>query len=220
MRIRLGLFGYTAGGRRRPQTYNGCEESRNRRAAYAARYEREKLRGDGLRASETIVLIAALLFLVLLSPIILPVYLIRRLVRAMRRTPSAPDTSAANVVAEEGVPVEYGDDELLDTAPTVAVPQNANREEGQAQRPPGWTIKGSTTPEFAGVTLPTLRAWLRFWKNPLRSVGRAEEMARENPELYAGRTREDHVQLIEAEIEARNETVGKRRPGRPAGLKR
>ncbi|MDP9223208.1 MAG: hypothetical protein M3P18_05030 [Actinomycetota bacterium] len=66
----------------------------------------------------------------------------------------------------------------------------------------GHTIKGITSPEFDGETLPSLRPHLKFWKNEKRSAGRVEEMAREDPK-FAGRTRADYVRMNEAEIAAR-----------------
>lgn len=64
-------------------------------------------------------------------------------------------------------------------------------------------LAGRTDPEFDGVTLPTLRTWLKFWKDEGQSSGRAEEMARNEPGKYGGRTRADHIRMIEAEIAAR-----------------
>jgi hypothetical protein len=56
-------------------------------------------------------------------------------------------------------------------------------------------IKGLTMPEFAGVSTPTLRAWLRYWK--------AEDRCKGDKAITADRPRLKHVSLIEAEITAR-----------------
>ena len=129
-RLRLGPFGYTARGRRKPQNYRAYKASRERREKHAERYKAERAIKQGATATAT-----------------------------SEVTPLAPSTSR---------------------------------------------LRGITDAEFDGVTLPTLRAWLKFWKDEGKSSRRAEEMARDEPGKFGGRTRADHIRMIEAEIEARS----------------
>src|SRR5262245_43660878 len=64
---------------------------------------------------------------------------------------------------------------------------------------------------FDGHGTKDLSAWLRFWTDEEKSRGRAEEAAKEDPARFGGMKREDHIAMIQAEIEARE---AKRR-GRP-----
>jgi len=234
LRLRVGPVGYTVSGRRRPQTYGQYKQSRERRETYAARYQREKLEaaeklrrqrsGEALQAYEPLILIAAgllvLLLVLLLSPVILAVYVVQRLLRAVRGTPTPQSSTGVSSLSADAARVEERKNEIVESAagptpPRQAIPHQmtANTPEkdralprasvAKTPRPKGWTIKGVTTAEFDGVTLPTLRHWMNFWNDEPRSVGRADEMARENPELYAGRTGEGHIRMIEAEIDAR-----------------
>jgi hypothetical protein len=216
-RVRVGPVGYTARMRRKPQSYRAYRESRKRRERYAARYEREKeRRGTALSPSEKLMLIAAVAVSALVSPLVLLGYLIRQFLRAIRWSPPAPADvgDVCSAPAPEG-----GEDELptasgvVDDLPnTVRAPERvvvaaSAESKVEASRPPGWTIKGRTSSEFDGRTLPTLREWLKFWLDERRSAGRAEEMTREDPERFAGRTRDDHIRMIEAEIVARGYSV-------------
>jgi hypothetical protein len=241
LRFRAGPVGYTTWGRRGPQSYRAYKEARERRAEYAARYEREHRRETirrhyALSRSERLGVAASILVVVVLSPIIAVAYLIRWLRRVVGPSTASGEASGATAQSERGSPGQSDaeDDALLRIAaelgvdlspsalaaaverplvpdaddvqrqPTSADP-GSEREPtvNAASRPQGWTIRGSTTSEFDGVTLPTLRAWLRFWEDERRSAGRAEEMARENPDLYTGRTRLDHIRMIKNEIAAR-----------------
>jgi hypothetical protein len=224
LRIRVGPMGYTVGGRRRPQSYRAYKQSRERRTAYAARYEHEQLReqskrqSDGLKAREKWMVFAGFLLVVLLSPVILTTYLVRLVIRAGRRATSPHDATTVTLASKKPGPIAQSDGTHATDASKVGVVspgQSAAAEEAAAgrlraltpvkdARPEGSRIKGLTAAEFDGVTLPTLRYWLvNFWQYEHRSADRAEEMASENPELYAGRTREDHIRLIETEIDAR-----------------
>jgi transposase-like protein len=57
------------------------------------------------------------------------------------------------------------------------------------------SIKGATAPEFDGVSLPTLRAWLKYWSDEKRSA--------KDPAITEERPRATHISLIEKEIAAR-----------------
>lgn len=146
--------------------------------------------GSGFGSSARPALLGALPRIVLLARIIAVIVVVGRLLRALR-----PTTSTATAT------------------PDRAVHETSTRQTGNGfeSRPRGYTIRGETGPEFDRVTLPSLRAWLKFWKDENRSAGRAEEMARENPQRYAGRTREDHISMIEAEIVAREQRRSERR---------
>ena len=206
---------------RKAQSYAAYKKSRDRRAAYAARYERDQLRGADLRASEKLAVFASIVIVVLLSPVILAVYLSSRLMRAIRPFAVEPDAIEMPSLADDTL----CDEEKRARLRAIVERQTRDREQQelrqsvqdvQTSQQPGWTIKGKTTPEFDGVTLPTLRYWLKFWRDDRRSAGRAEEMMREDPGRYAGRTREDHIRMIEAEITARTSGSSPRQPRRTA----
>jgi hypothetical protein len=58
-------------------------------------------------------------------------------------------------------------------------------------------IKGLTDARFDGVSLPTLRAWKRYWTNPKR-------VKADDPELKGDLdTPAKHTAVIDAEITAR-----------------
>ena len=56
-------------------------------------------------------------------------------------------------------------------------------------------IVGKTSPEFSGVTVPTLRAWDRYWSNPNRH--------KDDPAITEARPVATHLELIRAELKAR-----------------
>lgn len=56
-------------------------------------------------------------------------------------------------------------------------------------------IKGVSNPEFDGVSLPTLRAWKRFWEDDDR-VAASEEAQK----ALEDRPRDRHIRMIALEI--------------------
>ena len=55
-------------------------------------------------------------------------------------------------------------------------------------------IVGKTSPEFTGVTVPTLRTWLKYWSS---------DKAKGNKAITADRPIATHIALIQAELDAR-----------------
>jgi hypothetical protein len=69
------------------------------------------------------------------------------------------------------------------------------RREASKTKTRGATIKGITSSEFDGVTVPTLRYWESYWMDPQRHAG--------NPAITPDRPVEKHLEMIRAERRAR-----------------
>ena len=191
-RVRLGPVGYTARGRRKPQSYRAYKASRERRERYAGRYAAERtarehevapptvsepddalVRGrtdpefDGLSISD----------------------LQTRLtywqgVAAGTRTPHQDYAHHSVEMAEA-------------EAPKVLAEIDARtREDAPVIEP---RFRGLTDTEFNGVGNGTLRAWLKYWKD--------EERSKHDGGLKT-RPRETYISMILAEIDARKSALG------------
>jgi hypothetical protein len=108
-------------------------------------------------------------------------------------------------------PIVKTDRKECHMAPTQEEQAQAAPEETAAATP-GQRIKGLTDSEFDGVSLPTLRAWKKFWSDEAR--GTDDALAETNEKLGVERTKEQHLEMITAEIDAREAT---RSQGGPNG---
>jgi hypothetical protein len=107
----------------------------------------------------------------------------------------APTTPSPSVVQADAPTA----DTTTATVPATAPSTPAGR---------GSQLKGVTHPVWDGVSLPTLRYWLRWWQDESKSAGRVEN----------GWGREEQIERISAEIAAREAaSVGKRKTTSDAG---
>jgi hypothetical protein len=199
------------------QTYRAYKESRDRRAAYAERYKREKLRGPRRETQ-----LERWSYHAIMSPIFLPIYLIRRLVRAIRR----PSPALAEIREQGSWQVEVReDDELLRSAEELGIDLSPDSLRAAARQPvpagsgprvsggshidvEGTAMKGFTHREFEGQDAGTVRFWFDWWRDPARSKDGVEEAGR-HPKVEAARCL--------AELEARSDAGQLTNP--PGGVK-
>src|SRR5207245_1809331 len=95
--------------------------------------------------------------------------------------------------------------------PPVAIPAMATPAAGAAPAlvARGSRLTGLTHPVWDGVSLPTLRYWLRWWQDESKSAARVEN----------GWRREEQIERIGAEIAAREAAgLGKRPPPHDAAV--
>jgi len=165
-RVRVGPFGYTIRGRRRGQSYRAYKRSREQRERYRERYEREKSRrGTGLSVGDKLSIVIGIFLAMLVAPFVLVGYLIRRFWRFLRgSSSSAPESS--DVPSDDAAPVKADEDD-----DEVLLPANEiGDDERQVKQPNGYekVIENGRVnyenPEYDGKSVPTLRAWLKYWK--------------------------------------------------------
>lgn len=80
-----------------------------------------------------------------------------------------------------------------------ALPESEAEDAGRTVRGPA----GLTMAEFDGIADRKLRVWQRFWQSDPARDARAEEMARENPVRFAGRSPDDYLRMADAEVAER-----------------
>jgi len=206
-RVHLGPVGYTARGRRKPQSYGAYKASRERREQYAARYDAERAAKERKAAAPPATLVR-------LNPGRtdpefdgVPDETLRRWltywqeVTAGTREPTpddrsfarSPEAEAAKLLAEIG----------------ARHPKSAPRARQSAEAAPGEPVaphlRGITSSDYDGIGLPALRAFVRYHEDV--AAGRRELFD------YQPTWQTDAAGLV-AEIEARGETV-RRATSRP-----